>query len=555
MKNVKTKIFTLALLVAVLSLSPFLLREMAKFFAIHGVQIANLNVGGLKYDEMNEKLQNYYGHILDKEITLTANGKKEKTSLRDLGLRFDSYKTTELAFNVSYGSNPLEHLANRTKSLVIPMEIKPEFTLNEKILKESVHKLFPEIKNASDANIVIGKDGFVSVKSHSDGLTANFKNLEDEIKNQAELLEVKNLKLETQKLTAKYTDADAFEDANIWNELINKEIKLYSEENNYEKILKVEPIWVSVKNKKVTFNEAEIEKSIKENIAPDFYISAQFAYIKEIIEGKKQAIVEGIAQNGQEINISETKNNIIKNIKGEIEDAEIILKTIEAEVINETNLNLGDLQLISVGRSNFKGSPSGRSFNINKGLTEKVNNVLLSPGEEYSFNSLLGPVTYNRGWKDSLAIFGGRDLRPVPGGGLCQVSTTVYRAALNAGLSITEQYNHSLYVGYYRAFGDGLDSTIFPGIKDLKFVNDTNNYLLIQAYTQGDDAYVNFYGTPDGRKVNLAGPFYQNKISEEYKEKIGNLRRSEIAWLQEIIYPDGTIREEKIVSKYNTNPY
>ena len=92
------------------------------------------------------------------------------------------------------------------------------------------------------------------------------------------------------------------------------------------------------------------------------------------------------------------------------------------------------------------------------------------------------------------------------GGGVCQSSTTVYRGVLNAGLQVTERRNHTLDVVYYHEYGYGLDATVYTDARsDLRFVNDYPTPLLVNAYLDGDkkEAVIEFYGTADGRKVEL----------------------------------------------------
>lgn len=247
-------------------------------------------------------------------------------------------------------------------------------------------------------------------------------------------------------------------------------------------------------------------------------------------------------------------SKVIKAIQNNSNEITFDLELREGQIINQTGAELGEMVLLSEGRSNFQGSPAGRSFNIKKGLEEKVNNLLLAPGEEFSFNDNLGPVTYAEGWQASLAIFNSEDLKPVAGGGLCQVSTTLYRALLNAGLNITEKSNHSMFIHYYREYGNGLDAAIYPGSKDLRFINDTDNYILIQAWVEGADAYVEIYGTPDGREVELVGPIYSWEVPEEYKGKI-QPRWNQIIWVQKLKKPNGEVEETQLVSSYVTAPW
>ncbi|MBD3156604.1 vancomycin resistance protein, partial [Candidatus Peregrinibacteria bacterium] len=97
---------------------------------------------------------------------------------------------------------------------------------------------------------------------------------------------------------------------------------------------------------------------------------------------------------------------------------------------------------------------------------------------------------------------------PEYGGGLCQVSSTIYRAALMSGLPIVERSPHSYAVSYYaQIYGYGLDATIYIGVHDVKFINDTPGHILIQAYAEGSQAFFKFYGTDDGRSVALEGPY------------------------------------------------
>lgn len=170
---------------------------------------------------------------------------------------------------------------------------------------------------------------------------------------------------------------------------------------------------------------------------------------------------------------------------------------------------LGVRELVSVGRSDFSGSAAYRVTNINAGMN-RLHGVLLAPGEEFSFNNTVGEIDASNGFVEGYAIVQNRTQLEW-GGGICQDSTTMFRAAFWAGLPITERWGHSFYISWYdrHAFaeygdGPGMDATIFTGALDLKFVNDTGNWLLIQAGTRGSTAEIRFYGTNDGRRVTLA---------------------------------------------------
>ncbi|TSC57462.1 MAG: von Willebrand factor A [Candidatus Peregrinibacteria bacterium Greene0416_19] len=222
-------------------------------------------------------------------------------------------------------------------------------------------------------------------------------------------------------------------------------------------------------------------------------------------------------------------------------------------IFNASGYELGSLEFLGEGLSNFEGSGNGRIANVRKGIREHVNNALVPPGGTFSFNSTLGPVTLSRGWQNALTIFNGDVLLPAPGGGLCQVSTTVYRAALNAGLPIVERTSHSLYVTYYEKYGLGVDAAIFPpGNQDLVFRNDTADYLLLQAYDDGFEARVRIYGRPDGRRVVLQGPFLPHSSAPTFPMR--TVRSNEIAWIRTITFADGREAMDTFLSRYKSLP-
>jgi len=215
-------------------------------------------------------------------------------------------------------------------------------------------------------------------------------------------------------------------------------------------------------------------------------------------------------------------------------------------VKDETGVH--ELTLLSSGRSNFEKSPDNREANIHKALSDHIHNTVVRPGQKFSFNATLdGPVTLDKGWKEALGLFGG-GAAMTPGGGICQAATTVYRAALFAGLPIIERKSHSLYVSYYEKYGVGIDATIFPGIQDLVFLNDTDEYIVIQAYAEGQDAIVNIFGSDDKREVVLEGPYFSS--TKGRPKSLYALGTKDIGWLQTVRYSDDSTRVVPLISRY-----
>lgn len=198
--------------------------------------------------------------------------------------------------------------------------------------------------------------------------------------------------------------------------------------------------------------------------------------------------------------ISKIKNSIFTD-KSEV--VPLIITTRPTIILSDTN-NLGIEELVAQGVSNFSGSSASRINNIRVGAS-RYDGLILNPGEEFSFNEHLGPISSAAGFKPELVIKSNGTV-PELGGGLCQVSTTVFRAALYGGLPITARKNHSYAVSYYAP--QGTDATIYPGVVDFRFVNNTKNHLLIDTYLDGNELHFDFYGTPDERKVIVDGPHH-----------------------------------------------
>ena len=163
--------------------------------------------------------------------------------------------------------------------------------------------------------------------------------------------------------------------------------------------------------------------------------------------------------------------------------------------------------MLGKGVSYYKGSISNRIYNINLAQS-KFKGILVPAGETFSFNSVLGDVSSYTGYKAAYVIKDGRTVLG-DGGGVCQVSTTLFRAALSAGLPIIERRPHSYRVGYYeQGFAPGLDATVFYPTTDFKFKNDTPAYILIQPTIDTANYTLTFeiYGTSDGRVATTTKP-------------------------------------------------
>lgn len=195
--------------------------------------------------------------------------------------------------------------------------------------------------------------------------------------------------------------------------------------------------------------------------------------------------------------------------------------------------------LLTTGQTNFAGSPNNRIHNIKVG-TARFHGLVVMPGAEFSFNTYLGAVDEANGYVPELVIQE-NVTTPEFGGGICQVSTTAFRAAMQAGLKITYRRNHSYPVAYYGA--PGYDATVYQPAPDFRFKNDMKTPILLKTSIVRSKVKFEIWGTNDGRNVTINGPFTTEKKPD------GSLT----AAVAQIVTRAGKIiREENFVSKYQS---
>ncbi|MBN8591485.1 MAG: VanW family protein [Anaerolineae bacterium] len=175
---------------------------------------------------------------------------------------------------------------------------------------------------------------------------------------------------------------------------------------------------------------------------------------------------------------------------------------------NVTAAELGITRMIAEATTYFAGSTRNRKENVIEAAS-RFDGIIIAPGEEFSFNTWLGDISPETGFTQGKVIFGGRTIDGV-GGGVCQVSTTIFRAALLAGFPITERYSHGYRVGFYEQqnFPPGLDAAIWQPTADFRFINDTGFHLLIETtvFPQNDSIQFRLYSGDTGRQVVMEGP-------------------------------------------------
>ena len=227
-------------------------------------------------------------------------------------------------------------------------------------------------------------------------------------------------------------------------------------------------------------------------------------------EVKQGRVVEfSPSQEGRELLVNESSLKIVRDLNGwqQVKEGERGWKKIELEVrrkkpkiTTEDSNDLGIVELLGRGESFYQHSIPSRIHNIEL-AARRIDGVLVAPGGEFSFNQAVGEISQATGFKSAYVIKNGKTILG-DGGGVCQVSTTVFRAVLKAGLPITERWAHAYRVGYYEQKSKpGFDATVYAPSKDLKFRNDTQSYILLDTWYERKKQHlvIDIYGKSDGR--------------------------------------------------------
>ncbi len=219
--------------------------------------------------------------------------------------------------------------------------------------------------------------------------------------------------------------------------------------------------------------------------------------------------------------------------------------------------SMGINGLISRYSTSFDAAQAGRTYNI-KVAAAALDGLLIAPGDEFSFNRVVGPRSSEAGYKSAGVIINNELVQGV-GGGVCQVSSTLYNAVLLANLRITERSNHSLPVGYVPI---GRDATVVYGAIDFKFQNNTDFYIYIKTLVEGNKLTVKLYGNKNKTpKVEVHSWITEEIVPEIQYEKDPNLAAGEEVVKQEgkkgfkaaavrYVWVDGEKKTEKLPGSF-----
>jgi vancomycin resistance protein YoaR len=419
---------------------------------------------------------------------------------------YQATTTAEKAWQIGRSTNLFRNFQKKIRAWVHSIDFSLEYKLNQEILEQQIEQIASQVFVPTIQPAVEIVEEKVEINPGKEGLELNEKELITIINSRLALLDFSSIDLPLTKISSHLTNEE-IEQTRIRAE------KFLSKKLIFSTVKATETTW-ELDDKQLVqllsfdngFNQEKIA-SWSADLAPAINQPPQNAAF-EFAQGRVtqfRAAKDGLAL--EEEKTIELIVNALIDLETSQETINIqlpIVSTPPQITIAEVN-SLGIQQLIGHGLSFFYGSISSRIHNIQLAAS-KLNGLLIPPGEVFFFNQSLGDVSSATGFKQAYIIKEGRTILG-DGGGVCQVSTTLFRAALDAGLPIIERRAHAYRVSYYEQSSPvGLDATVFDPTADLKFKNDTPAHLLIQAQTDIQNRKLTFelYGTSDNRIVTIS---------------------------------------------------
>lgn len=568
MNNKKIIIF-LALLISILVIF-YTFYEMKYADCVYpGTYIGEVNIGGKTLLEAEKLINERLGRInqegikfiyAEEEIIIYPITSSLDAELLNILISFDVDSTLNKAILIGRNDRLMVNILNRIKPF---WGEKNYVTLNVTVNEKKVHSNLKEklsVFDPQDAYYYFNNYNELSIKPGEDGKKINYEKALFELKNNLEKFDSSNISIEAIDSSPEISEKDCL---NI-EDKVNSSLELAPIKLKYLKkewvVSQKDLLGMMVFSKEddvliMNLNDDKIKEYIEINIAPEINqrsmlpkFSFKYGVIKNFEPGQEGRIIDS------DLFIELFKKGILK----EIELAVDVLP-FPKNVTEDVN-DLGIREIVGKYSLGFEGSTEDRTLNIKNG-SRSINGLLIAPGEEFSMLGSLGTIDGENGYQKEAVIIGDA-IHYGFGGGLCHISTTLFRAVLESGLPVTMRQNHSYNMPYYQPAGT--DATIYVPSPDFRFVNDMENYILIQSEVVGQELYIELWGAKDGRIIEKTEPVVYNivkplptKYTRTYSLSSGKVEctyvpynGADVYFDYTITYPDGIIKEKRFKSHY-----
>lgn len=469
------------------------------------IRVAGIDVSGKTPEEAQKLVADSF--MLPSSITLvTSSGESHTISTSSINADLDWERTIQDAYAFGRSGDLSKDLHTLLGLIGTRANFTPHVTTDKRLVYEQLSAYAESVTNAPVEPTVVLIGGEISVSPGESGTEVDIQEIEEQIIEYLKNGSTEPITVEITQIDKKLSDEQILEVKLRAQKVLDKKMVLSFEHQTFtfdgEQLLALIEPFGGYRKEAINQEVMTLANTINRPSQNPVFTFA---------DGRVQEFKP--AKDGIEVNKEKLTAMIIDSLEdleneGQMEVAYVIpVDSTSPDISMDDVNNMGIKELIGRGTSQFKGSIPSRVYNINLAAS-RLNGVLIKPGEEFSFNGALGDVSALTGYKQAYVIQGGRTVLG-DGGGVCQVSTTFFRAALNAGLPVIERNPHSYRVGYYEQdSGPGLDASIYVPTLDLKIKNDTPGHILVQAIPDLANMTLVFelYGTSDGRVATVGKP-------------------------------------------------
>jgi len=540
----------LALLVLALAVGMSVYRAQHSGRVYTGVTVQGLDLGEMTVAEAEAALAGALPYAGAATVTLVdpATGQEWPYTPAQLGIRVDATATAAAAFDIGRSGGPLHRLQDTFQSWYYGRDVAPIVVYDESQLDRALAGLSEVVERpAVSASWQTADSSAPAYVPAQIGRHIDRAYLREEllapIRTQAdarvELLvhdiypPVYDTPETIGQLTNLYAEPVRFYFPEPLDDLDLGGVTLPAEELAR---------WVRVEQVQEPDGRVTHRVQVDENAARNWLAQFGAQFYREPVNARyyfnddtRELVLVSPHINGRELDVDATLQRFVAQINSDNHAVPIVLRDITPLAHSgATAAELGITELITETTTWFYGSSDARKHNIARAAANFYG-VVVAPGEEFSFNRYLGSVSETDGYEVGLVIVGGRTLRGV-GGGVCQVSTTLYQTAFWSGFPIVERWEHGYMVGYYNdGEGPGMDATVFSPIVDFRFINNTPYHLLIENYynEEFESLTFKFYSTSMGRRVVKTEPVYENIVPPPEDD----------VWEYDAEIPEGTVQQ------------
>ncbi len=493
-----------------------------------GISVMGVDLSQMEIAEAETALNQNFSYPTSEQIIFVdpATSQTVAKTPAELGLTFDVAQTVQSAYDLGRSGGPVQQAREMFDSWYYGRSLSPVLLLDEGQLDNSLAQLAAEINippvsatfnlSGSDTSYAAGQPGrFVDVADVRSRLIAPLTSFRP---------------AEVELLVHEVTPAvfDAGDAAGQIQQMLGSPVTFYLAQPLDD--LDLAPITLS-NSDLAAWMRVEVDQSgegnthtvfVDENALRHWLRQFEDQLYRDPVNARfyfddntRELVLVAPHVNGRELDIEATIAQFNAQVNTPNRSIPFVVKDIVPIAnANATAADLGITELITETTTWFSGSSDARKHNIATGAANFYG-IVVAPYEEFSFNKYMGSITEADGFTEGLIIVGGQTIAGI-GGGVCQVSTTLYQTAFFAGFPIVERLPHGYMLGYYRdGAGHGMDATVFNDGNiniDMKFINNTPHHLLIENYFSEENQALTFkfYSTSMGRTVVKEDPVFAN---------------------------------------------